>query len=242
MTKKKPLAEITARANANYKKNLYDVAKKSLAEITARANANYKKNLYDVAIKVLEMQRYEFEKLGDKMAILSAIDVCAVNNIPLPTWLANAFAKKFCDVKAFKYSSWEEAFDPPHPKKGKRGAGPKVKARQAHKELEIPVWLKIRELRGRGVKTTDNEIFKQAAKELKAAAGVKKTSYLTPAAVKRVYYANERDYEWLISIIALFRRLGGEVEAKALVEAHFEQHPYREVAIALFLNSQKFEK
>src|SRR5262249_47809549 len=103
------------------------------------------------------MKRFEFEERGDDRAILSALNLCALNKIPLPTWLANAFTKKFRDVEAFKYSSWDAAFGLPYSwgsKKGKRGAGAKKQARQIYRELEIPVWLKVRELAARGVKTT----------------------------------------------------------------------------------------
>jgi hypothetical protein len=132
----------------------------------ARARAKRKKALRDIAITTLDMQRFEFEERGDDRAILSAVNLCAVNNISLPTWLANAFTKKFRDVEAFKYSSWDAAFGRPYSlgsKTGKRGAGAKRQARQVHKELEIPVWLKIRELAAMGIKTTDDLIFRQAA-------------------------------------------------------------------------------
>jgi hypothetical protein len=214
--------------------------------VGARVRAKVKKELRDIAIKTLDMKRFEFEERGDDRAILSAINLCAVNNIPFPTWLANAFTKKFRDVEAFKYSSWDAAFGRPYSwgsKKGKRGAGAKKQARQVHKELEIPVWLKIRELATRGIKTTDDVIFRRAADELKAAVGTKRTSYLTTSTVKRVYYdSNHESLDRMISTMAMVRELSGEADARAWVEDYFEQHPYREVAIALVLNSQKFGK
>jgi hypothetical protein len=219
--------------------------KRSYTELNARRLARHKKTLRKLAIQQLEMQRFEFEKLGDDRAILSAINVCAAKSIPLPTWLANAFTKKFRDVKAFKYSSWDAAFGSPYSwgKKGKRGAGAKRQARRVHRELEIPVWLKIRELGANGVKTTDGDIFKKAADELRAAAKAKGTSHLTASTVKRVYYdCNLESLDQLMSSVEILRRFGGEADARAWVEAYFEEHPYREVAIALVLNSQKFEK
>ena len=216
--------------------------KKSLAEITARVLAKRKRNLREVATKTLDMQRLEFERFGDRRVIASGIYLCAAHDIPLPSWLADAFTKLFRDVKAFKYSSWDMALGPPHSQGGKRWAGPKQKARQAHKELEIPVRLKVRELEARGVKTTDDAVFKQAAIELKAAEA-KKTSHITASAVKRIYYtANHESLETLIYVVKMLRQLGSEAEARAWVDAHFEQHPHGKVATGLILNSQKFQK
>jgi len=217
--------------------------KKSLAEITARVLAKRKRNLREVATEALDMQRLEFERFGDRRAIASGIYLCAAHDIPLPSWLADAFTKLFRDVKAFKYSSWDMTLGPPHSQGGKRGAGPKQKARQAHKELEIPVWLKVRELEARGVKTTDDAVFKQAAIELKTAAGAKKTSHMLASTVKRIYYAaNHESLETLIYVVKVLRQLGSEADARAYVDAYFEQHPHGKVATGLILNSQKFQK
>jgi hypothetical protein len=219
---------------------------KSVTDIVERVLTKRKKAMRDMAVEVLDMQRREFEKFGDERVILSGINLCAAHNIPLPAWLARAFTKKFRDVKAFKYSSWDAALGSPHsqgPRQGKRGAGPKKKARQAYKELEIPVWLKVRELDARGIKTTDDVIFKQAANELKAPAGAKKTFHITASTVKRIYYAsNHESLETLIYVVRVLRELGGEAEARAYVEAHFDEHPYRDVATNLILNSQKLQK
>src|SRR5262249_50359808 len=100
------------------------------------------KNRRMIAIEALDMARHEFER-GDRRAILSGLNLCAANNIPIPRWLADAFAETVRDVKAFKYSSWDAALGSPHrgAKGGKRGAGPKIAARRAYKELEIPAVL-----------------------------------------------------------------------------------------------------
>ena len=216
--------------------------KKSLAEITARVLAKSKRNLREVATETLDMQRLEFERFGDRRAIASGINLCAAHDIPLPIWLADAFTKLFRDVKSFKYSSWDMALGPPHSQGGKRGAGPKQKARQAHKELEIPVWLKVRELEARGVKTTDDAVFKRAAIELKAA-GANKTSHITASAAKRIYYtANHESLESLVYVVKMLRQLGGEAEARAYVDAYFEQHPHGKAATGLILKFSEIPK
>lgn len=67
------------------------------------------------AERALEQERMKSEA-GDKRAVLRAIYVCAIYNMPLPEWVRNAFCAVYRGVLNAEIGSWDEAFSPAFPK------------------------------------------------------------------------------------------------------------------------------
>jgi hypothetical protein len=103
----------------------------------------------------LERARQKFEA-GDNTVILKWMFFCTANHIQPPEWLALAFCIRACSPEEFE--TWDDAFGPPMPKGTKR-------ARREEIKNQIPLALKVHELKAKGVKG-DRALFEQAAKEL----------------------------------------------------------------------------
>jgi hypothetical protein len=85
----------------------------------------------------------------DKRALLEALDVCFAVDIPVPSWLREAFSGAYHSVP----KTWDDAFGRPVPK-GK-GTG---KTRR-FKEIRYKLYVSIEERHARG-EAKDNELFK----------------------------------------------------------------------------------
>lgn len=68
-----------------------------------------------MAHQSLEMDQKSYEA-GDMLALMRAINTCAVNEIVIPEWAAAAFSNGFRAVVTGRSGSWDDAFGRPHPK------------------------------------------------------------------------------------------------------------------------------
>jgi len=108
------------------------------------------------AIKnTVEAERQKFET-GDYSVILKCMWLCTFFRTQPPDWLIDAFCERVGQPHNFE--TWDDAFGPPMPPGTKR-------ARREEVKNWVPLALKIRELRARGVK--GQALYEQAADELK---------------------------------------------------------------------------
>jgi len=91
------------------------------------------------AITRLEAERKNYEG-GEKMALLAAIRICALHELPLPDWTAKAFIQRYGEVLNCRTGSWDEAFGQPYP-------GKHVPDLRQRRELRVMVPMRIKELR-----------------------------------------------------------------------------------------------
>ncbi len=66
----------------------------------------------------LEQLRQRYEG-GDKATLPYSLNYCMMNNLPIPPWLATAFAQACHRVHMYEVKSWDDVFGRPL-KKGKR--------------------------------------------------------------------------------------------------------------------------
>jgi hypothetical protein len=102
--------------------------------------------------EVLEILRAQFES-GDKSRLLYAIYQCCLLRRPMPAWLQKAFIDAHNSATGYEIKSWDDAFGPPHPKKGAREKRRYFefsdKIMQHIKEREMPLDEKLFEKIGR---------------------------------------------------------------------------------------------
>lgn len=53
---------------------------------------------------------------GDRRAVLEALHLCAVHSLPLPGWVAQAYANAYMMVRLGEARSWDDVFGPAIPK------------------------------------------------------------------------------------------------------------------------------
>jgi hypothetical protein len=133
------------------------------------------------AYKTLEEARKKFEA-GDYGVILKSMRFCARQRVQPPDWLISAFCDRVGNPENFE--TWDHAFGPPMPK------GTKQAAREEKKNW-VPLALKIRELRTRGIR--GEALYEQAAKELRLG------SWQT---VRDAYYRKPRIVRDMVSLAA----------------------------------------
>ena len=104
--------------------------------------------------KILEEGRQKFEA-GDYSVILRCMGLCTFYRIQPPDWLIDAFCDRV--VRPENFETWDDAFGPPMPPGTK-------KAGREEKKNWIPLALKIRKLRAKGIR--GQALYEQAAKEL----------------------------------------------------------------------------
>src|SRR5262249_14476744 len=109
--------------------------------------------------KALETARQKFEA-GDHSVILNCMYLCTFFRIQPPDWLIDAFCDRVGGRHNFE--TWDDTFGPPMPPGTK-------KARREEIENWVPLALKIRKLRARGIR--GEALYEQAAKELKLRGG-----------------------------------------------------------------------
>src|SRR5262245_6796959 len=100
---------------------------------------------------ILETGRQKFEA-GDYSEILNCMWLCTFFRIQPPDWLIDAFCDRVGSRENFE--TWDDAFGPPMPPGTK-------KARREEIKNWVPLALKIRELRARGIR--GQALYEQAA-------------------------------------------------------------------------------
>lgn len=113
----------------------------------------------------LHFLRLSFEA-GDGAALLEAVRVCAVNDLPLPAWAARAFVERVDRVFRFETGSWDDAFGRPY-RKGIRLAD----ARRRWRQREV-VYERVRELVEREGSSIGDPLFERVGKEIGLAKSV----------------------------------------------------------------------
>lgn len=108
-----------------------------------------------------EREAYES---GERIALLGAINICAVHDLPLPEWAARAYLEGYRLALSGKVGSWDDAFGKPFP-------GEKWTLRAHRRKTSWPVIHRIEELsnNGEGIGT---DLFHKVGKEF----GVCKTN------------------------------------------------------------------
>jgi hypothetical protein len=84
----------------------------------------------------LDIAEQQFES-GHKAVLLMALHQCLLLNKPLPEWLRKAFIKAYEYAMGFEAKSWDDVFGRPHPK------GAHLETRRQHRDLRIPIWLRV---------------------------------------------------------------------------------------------------
>jgi hypothetical protein len=109
--------------------------------------------------KTLEAARRKFEA-GDYGVILKCMYLCTYHRVQPPDWLIYAFCDRVGSPENFE--TWDHAFGPPMPPGTK-------KARREEIKNWVPLALKIRKLRARGIR--GQALYEQAADELSLRGG-----------------------------------------------------------------------
>src|SRR5262245_33834060 len=109
--------------------------------------------------KTLEAARQKFEA-GDYSVILNCMYLCTYHRVQPPDWLIGAFCDRVGSPENFE--TWDDAFGPPMPPGTK-------KARREEIKNWVPLALKIRKLRAKGIR--GQALYEQAADELKLRGG-----------------------------------------------------------------------
>ncbi|QKD03463.1 hypothetical protein [Mesorhizobium loti] len=105
----------------------------------------------------------ELEKLfaaGDKYALMQAISQCALYDLVLPRWAAEAFLEGYYSVLNLRSASWDEAFGRPY-KKGFHLDKAKVR-----RSARLEVFLAVGRIRAREPNTPiDDHLFERVGQE-----------------------------------------------------------------------------
>lgn len=111
---------------------------------------------------MLEVYRILFEIEGDKGLILDVIFLCAENNLPLPSWTAQAFMNAYNKTKyCYENKSWDDVFGRPHPK------GTQLGAKQKLNFLRREVWQRSNLLKRRNPEIPiDDGFFEEIGEEI----------------------------------------------------------------------------
>ncbi|WP_338688710.1 hypothetical protein V5279_24530 [Bradyrhizobium sp. 26S5] len=106
----------------------------------------------------LMLEAYEGSyEAGNKFSLFSAIDLCARNGWPLPTWAADAFSHGVKRIRRYETASLDEVFGKP------RSKGTHID--DARLWLKAPnVYLRIRALSDSG-QPINAELFERVGKE-----------------------------------------------------------------------------
>lgn len=108
-----------------------------------------------------------FMATGDKDAILKALAVCALNDLPIPRWCSIAYLKAYRNVRQYRAKSWDDAFGQPHPKNAK------IENRRDKREKEFLVYDRVREIKRESPNTPiDRNLFEDVGKEFCISGGL----------------------------------------------------------------------
>lgn len=100
-------------------------------------------------------------KHGNKSAIPEALYLCALNDLPIPRWLACAYLEAFRDVVLrYRAKSWDQVFGKPHKK------GTHLGAKRQFREESLAVYQRVKEiLRTESDTPIDGYLFERVGKE-----------------------------------------------------------------------------
>lgn len=127
----------------------------------------------------LESLRQSYEE-GEQKALLSAIRICAAQEIPLPAWASKAYIRAYDTVLNCRVASWDDAFGRPFKK------GLHLSALRKRRGTRLKVWLAVRQAVERDGRAIDESLFE----EVGGALGFGKT--LT----SELYYEAKRLVSW----------------------------------------------
>ena len=170
--------------------------------------------------KTLEAARKKFEA-GNYRVILNCMYLCTSCRVQPPDWLRDAFCDRVGAPENFE--TWDDAFGPPMPRGTKRAGREEIKN-------WVPLVLKIRELRARGIR--GQALYEQAAAELHLRRGWE--------AVRDAYYRKSKNWREIVeysvsSLEAQVREkilspkgqlLVSQEEYVAWLENYMNTHPY----------------
>jgi hypothetical protein len=105
----------------------------------------------------LERCKELFEK-GDRSQILSCLDHCLMDDLPIPDWLARAFVAACDDVRTYKVKSWDDVFGRPLPK------GRHLEDARRNYAIAFPLWRRVRALHNTG-EPIDKGLFEKVGAE-----------------------------------------------------------------------------
>jgi len=126
----------------------------------------------------LELERAKAEA-GDKRAVLRAIYICSIYNMPMPDWTRRAFRTAYDAILYVEAKSWDEVFGRAFPK------GVHWNELKKHVELKDAVYREMCYANIEGEPTTA-ETFAKIAKKLKTSAGK----------VKELFYEAKSEHDY----------------------------------------------
>jgi hypothetical protein len=105
---------------------------------------------------------------GDKRALFEALVICIGWAIHLPLWVEDEFLAAIHSLP----KSWDDVFGRPLPK------GTSTKKARLWREIQLPLYLRVRELHARG-DPIDDDLFERVGKKFE----------ISGSTAKRIYYS-----------------------------------------------------
>jgi hypothetical protein len=99
-------------------------------------------------------------KTGTKAAILEALHLCTLNDLPIPRWCAMGYLAAFRKVVHYRAKSWDDVFGRPHPKRMQ------LEAKRRRREKGPAVYNRITDIKKMDPDTPiDAGLFESVGKE-----------------------------------------------------------------------------
>lgn len=109
---------------------------------------------------------------GNKAAVLEALHLCTLNDLPIPRWCAMGYLAAYREVRFYRAGSWDDVFGRPHKK------GTHLGAKRQHREKSLRVYNRIREiLRTEPSTPVDGHLFERVGKEFGTGGKTKTEEY-----------------------------------------------------------------
>ena len=91
------------------------------------------------ALNVLDAMQQAYES-GGHLRLLSAVNLCAMHDLPTPEWVRRGFVDCYRRVVEYEAKSWDDVFGRPHPK------GLHLESARRRESRRIPVYTRINEI------------------------------------------------------------------------------------------------
>ena len=91
------------------------------------------------ALNALDYLQQEYEA-GDTLSLLSAVNQCAMHDLPMPEWVRRGYIDRYRRVVEYEVKSWDDAFGRPHPK------GLHLENARHRRSRRCPVYVRVHEI------------------------------------------------------------------------------------------------
>lgn len=109
-------------------------------------------------VLMMDAYRASFDE-GEKVSLLDALRLCAVHNLPLPSWVADGYAAGYAQWRHHSVATLDDAFGVVRPK------GTHLRAKRKALELNFAVPVMIMKFRAQG-RSVDEALFEDVGKAL----------------------------------------------------------------------------